>query len=55
MACDLTFTYTDKYPEEGPVIEIEEPINFLENNEKELEEYLQEQVSMFCVHFLSFA
>lgn len=44
MACDLTFTYTVKYPDEGPIIEIENPLNFLENNEKDLEEYLQSQV-----------
>ncbi|XP_044762421.1 RWD domain-containing protein 1 [Coccinella septempunctata] len=44
MACDLTFTYTEKYPDEGPIIEIEDPVNFLQNNEKELEEFLQGQV-----------
>ncbi|KAK9882862.1 hypothetical protein WA026_023556 [Henosepilachna vigintioctopunctata] len=43
MACDLTFTYTEKYPDEHPSIEIENPVNFLDTYKSELSEYLQSQ------------
>ncbi|KAL3280346.1 hypothetical protein HHI36_017835 [Cryptolaemus montrouzieri] len=44
MACDLTFTYTEKYPDEGPLIEIENCVNFLDDNESELTAFLETQV-----------
>ncbi|KAJ8919825.1 hypothetical protein NQ315_006354 [Exocentrus adspersus] len=44
LCCDLVVTYTSKYPEEAPVIEIENPVNFEDDYEKELLRYLGEQV-----------
>ncbi|CAH0547366.1 unnamed protein product [Brassicogethes aeneus] len=44
LCCDLVFTYTAKYPEEAPIIEIENLENFEENYESELLTYLAEQV-----------
>ncbi|KAF2885529.1 hypothetical protein ILUMI_20679 [Ignelater luminosus] len=43
LACDLVFTYTAKYPDEQPVIELEEPINIEEHHQKELLAHLDEQ------------
>lgn len=36
IGCNLVFTYTSKYPDELPQIEIEDAENFLEHYEKEL-------------------
>lgn len=44
LFCNLIFTYTAKYPEEAPLIEIEDPENFEENYESELLAFLDEQV-----------
>jgi hypothetical protein len=44
LACDLVFTYTPKYPEESPIIEIENAENFDDECETELLSYLREQV-----------
>jgi hypothetical protein len=44
LACDLVFTYTPKYPEESPIIEIENAENFEDECETELLSYLREQV-----------
>ncbi|KAF5279670.1 hypothetical protein FQR65_LT15305 [Abscondita terminalis] len=42
LACNLIFTYTSKYPEELPLIEIEEPININNNYQQELLQQLKE-------------
>lgn len=45
LACRLTFTYTSKYPDELPVIEIDNEDNFDEViSTDSLLEYLMEQV-----------
>lgn len=44
LTCNLTFTYTAKYPEETPVIEIENSVNVDQNHEVELLHHLEEQV-----------
>lgn len=36
MKCYLVFTYTEKYPDEAPVVEIEDDENFSENCEAQL-------------------
>lgn len=46
LKCNLVFTYTSKYPDEKPHIEIEECENFVEGYEKELLTHLEEQVLM---------
>lgn len=48
LACQLTFTYTSKYPDEVPVIEIENEENF-DNivDKEELLAHLIEQVHFF--------
>ncbi|CAG9767992.1 unnamed protein product [Ceutorhynchus assimilis] len=44
LCCDLVITYTPKYPEEAPIIEIENAENFEEKYEAMLLEHLAEQV-----------
>lgn len=51
LKCDLVFTYTPKYPEEAPCIEIDGAINFEDNYESELIEHLNEQVIKFLILF----
>lgn len=36
LSCDLVITYTSKYPEESPIIEIENPENFEKDYETNL-------------------
>lgn len=43
LTCKLVFTYTSKYPEEGPEIELEEA-DQLEENKSNLLSYLDEQI-----------
>ncbi|KAG5900464.1 hypothetical protein JTB14_010879 [Gonioctena quinquepunctata] len=45
LSCDLVITYTPKYPEEAPIIELENPENFEDDYENKLLEYLTEQVN----------
>lgn len=44
LYCDLTVTYTPKYPEEEPLLEIENAENFDEDYESSLLNFLHEQV-----------
>lgn len=44
LACQLTFTYTSKYPDELPIVEIENEENFDGVDKNELQEHLVEQV-----------
>uniref|UniRef100_A0A1B0CKR5 RWD domain-containing protein n=1 Tax=Lutzomyia longipalpis TaxID=7200 RepID=A0A1B0CKR5_LUTLO len=45
LRCDLIFTYTEKYPDTAPLVEIEDPINFLDDYEKRLVEHIEETVA----------
>lgn len=44
LSCDLIITYTPKYPEEAPLIELENIVNFEDDYETSLLEYLNEQI-----------
>lgn len=43
LSCCLKFEYVEKYPDDPPVVEIEDVVGF-EDQEYELKEYLIEQV-----------
>ncbi|GBP63513.1 RWD domain-containing protein 1 [Eumeta japonica] len=43
LACTLTFTYTSKYPEESPIIEVDNVENFDENDANALLTHLKQQ------------
>lgn len=43
LSCCLKFEYVEKYPDEPPVVEIEDVVGF-EEEENELKEYLIQQV-----------
>lgn len=43
-ACILKFTYTEKYPEEPPEIELEDMEHFGDDDEIRLKDHLLEQV-----------
>lgn len=45
LTCNLVFTYTSKYPDEAPHMEIEDTVNFEDDFEQELLLHLQEQVN----------
>lgn len=46
LACKLTFKYTAKYPDEAPEVEVEDAINFEDDNlDLRLVEHIQETVS----------
>lgn len=44
LACLLAFTYTEKYPDTAPLVEIENPINFEDEYEEKLLEHVKETV-----------
>jgi len=44
LSCRLEVTYTAKYPDEAPVISIEDPENFEDDHVEKLMEYLDEQI-----------
>lgn len=44
LACQLVFTYTDKYPDTAPLVEIEDKVEFQDDYEKKLLEHIQETV-----------
>ncbi|CAG9833686.1 unnamed protein product [Diabrotica balteata] len=44
LSCDLVITYTPKYPEEAPIIELENFENFDDEYEQLLLDYLNEQI-----------
>ncbi|KFB53069.1 AGAP003063-PA-like protein [Anopheles sinensis] len=44
LSCKLLFTYTEKYPDTAPLVEIEEPTNFQENFEEELLEHIHKTI-----------
>lgn len=45
FACTLKFTYTEKYPEEPPEIEIEDMENFTDGVETRLKDHLLKEAS----------
>lgn len=46
LACQLVFTYTEKYPDTAPIVEIEDPINFEDDYEAKLLEHIKETVRL---------
>lgn len=54
LACQLVFTYTEKYPDTAPLVEIENAINFEDDFEGKLLEHINETVSDFVVDFFFF-
>lgn len=44
LTCYLVFTYTEKYPDEGPLVEIEDSVNFEEDYEERLLDHIKEAV-----------
>lgn len=50
LACQLVFTYTEKYPDTAPLVEIEDPINFEDDYEETLLVHVKETV---CIPNLS--
>ncbi|KAM7364282.1 RWD domain-containing protein 1 [Cochliomyia hominivorax] len=47
LACHLVFTYTPTYPDEAPVVEIEDPINFEDNYEQRLLEHIGKSIEEY--------
>uniref|UniRef100_A0A2M4BY75 Putative rwd domain-containing protein 1 n=1 Tax=Anopheles marajoara TaxID=58244 RepID=A0A2M4BY75_9DIPT len=44
LSCKLLFTYTEKYPDTAPLVEIEEPENFQDGYEQELLEHIHKTI-----------
>ncbi|EAA08430.4 RWD domain-containing protein 1 [Anopheles arabiensis] len=44
LSCKLLFTYTAKYPDTAPLVEIEEPSNFHDGYEEELLEHIHKTI-----------
>lgn len=44
LSCDLLVTYTAKYPEEAPLLELDNVVNFEDSYETSLIKYLKEQI-----------
>ena len=47
LACFLVFTYTPTYPDEAPLVEIDEPVNFEDGYEKRLLEHIQQSIEEY--------
>ncbi|XP_023301092.2 RWD domain-containing protein 1 [Lucilia cuprina] len=47
LACFLVFTYTPTYPDEAPLVEIDEPVNFEEGYEKRLLEHIAKSIEEY--------
>lgn len=45
LSCQLIFTYTEKYPDTAPIVEIDEEVNFEDDYKSRLLEHIQETVS----------
>lgn len=50
LACRLQFTYTEKYPDTEPVVEIEDEVDFEDNFSTELLENISATVSTDKIH-----
>lgn len=46
LACQLVFSYTEKYPDTEPLVEIENAINFEDEYEEKLLEHIKESVRL---------
>lgn len=46
LACQLVFTYTDKYPDTAPQVEIDDKVEFEADYEEKLLQHIQETVSL---------
>lgn len=44
LCCKLVFTYTERYPDTAPTVEIEDPENFRDGYEEGLLEHIQETI-----------
>ncbi|XP_050084033.1 RWD domain-containing protein 1 [Anopheles aquasalis] len=44
LSCKLLFTYTEKYPDTAPLVEIEDPENFHDDYEQELLEHIHKTI-----------
>lgn len=44
LACQLVFTYTEKYPDTAPLVEIDNAVNFEDDFEEKLLEHINETV-----------
>ncbi|ETN61332.1 RWD domain-containing protein 1 [Anopheles darlingi] len=44
LSCKLLFTYTEKYPDTAPLVEIEDPENFQDDYEQELLEHIHKTI-----------
>lgn len=44
LACQLVFTYTEKYPDTSPIVEIEDAINFEDTYSARLIDHINETV-----------
>lgn len=49
LSCQLVFTYTEKYPDTAPIVEIQDSVNFEDNYESRLLEHIDEAVSNIIV------
>uniref|UniRef100_A0A1A9WEE5 RWD domain-containing protein n=1 Tax=Glossina brevipalpis TaxID=37001 RepID=A0A1A9WEE5_9MUSC len=47
LACKLLFTYTSTYPDEAPLVEIDEPVNFAEDFEERLLEHIKKSIDEY--------
>lgn len=47
LSCQLVFTYTEKYPDTAPLVEVENPINFEDEFEEKLLEHINETVCFY--------
>jgi len=45
LSCQLIFTYTEKYPDTAPIVEIDEVVNFENGYESRLLEHIQETIN----------
>lgn len=48
LACRLLFTYTAKYPDTAPLVEIEDAIHFEDDYEDTLLKHINETVCSWC-------
>ncbi|KAL9892953.1 RWD domain-containing protein 1 [Glossina fuscipes fuscipes] len=47
LACKLLFTYTPTYPDEAPLVEIDEPVNFAEDFEERLLQHIKKSIEEY--------
>lgn len=51
LTCYLVFSYTPKYPDEGPLVEVEDSVNFEDDYEDRLLEHIKEAVRVEIIFF----